>query len=406
VIIGIVKKALIRRVSAAGLWSACLLFALTSPVRSAETWKSDDIGQGTPTGSSQVDNADNSLTIRGGGPDIWDKADGFHYVYQTVTGNAEFIARLRSLVDTADWAKIGLMVRQDNTEGSPYAMITQTPEKGVGFLYRATADGMCNYNINQNNGGPVWLRVVRNGTIVSGYDSQDGINWTLRGVVRLPLSDPVEIGMAVCSRSANVLCAATFDHISLKSDVSFSPASSWKDKDVGNTPVAGGVLSQKDECDLFGSGGDLWDTADSFHFLSRPLSGDGSIVVRVKDIINTNWWAKAGITFRENDSPGSRQVSLLLTPGNGLMFARRKVNDSPMVAQYFSAITPLWLKLTREGNVFSAYKSANGTDWRLLGKETLEMQSPIECGPVISSKTTDGLGGASFDHVMFQGESQ
>ena len=88
------------------------------------------------------------------------------------------------------------------------------------------------------------------------------------------------------------------------------------------------------------------------------------------------------------------------------MFTRRKVKDSPMVAQYFSAINPLWLKLTREGDVFSAFNSTNGTDWRLLGKETLGMQSPIECGLVVSPKTTDGLGGASFDHVMFQGEAQ
>jgi len=47
-------------------------------------------------------------TISGSGTDIWDFADGFHYLYQPWTGNGEIIARVNSVGNTDPWAKASL----------------------------------------------------------------------------------------------------------------------------------------------------------------------------------------------------------------------------------------------------------------------------------------------------------
>lgn len=382
--------------------SVGLVFILCLHAEAVGTWKSEDIGQVSPAGSSHVDDQTKILTIKGGGWDIEGTTDAFQYVYQTASGNAELIAHLRSLDDTADWAKVGLMVRQSSDEGSTFAMMTQSPERGLGFLYRLKPNGGCGVDQFNNNGAPVWLRVVKDGNVVSGYDSPDGVKWTCRGAVRLPLSGPVEIGMAVCSRTTAALCTAAFDHVTLNSESSFAPSKGWVEKDVGETPIPGGVHCEGDECNLFASGSDIWDASDSFHFLSRPLQGDGAIIVCIKDILNTDAYAKAGIMFREDDTPDSRQVSLLMMPGQGPSFLRRKVKGGWGLHLDFSGVTPLWLKLTRGGDIFTASISTDGTDWRFMGKDAVPMNRKIEYGLVLSPKRTDKLGMAAFDHLSAQ----
>ncbi len=77
----------------------------------------------------------------------------------------------------------------------------------------------------------------------------------------------------------------------------------WTHDDVGNVGVEGDASFLNDNFNLLASGGDIWENADAFHFASRPLVGDGSIIARVVSIQYTDPWAKAGVMLRENNSP-------------------------------------------------------------------------------------------------------
>jgi hypothetical protein len=58
------------------------------------------------------------------------------------------------------------------------------------------------------------VRLVRQGNIVTGYNSPDGINWTLRGSVTLSsLPSTVYIGLAVSSLNDGLLGTAVFDNV-------------------------------------------------------------------------------------------------------------------------------------------------------------------------------------------------
>ena len=66
----------------------------------------------------------------------------------------------------------------------------------------------------------------------------------------------------------------------------------------------------------------IWNTSNQFVFVSTPLQRDGSIVARVRDLQNTDPWAKAGL-MRESLEPGARHASIFVTPGQGVAFQRR-----------------------------------------------------------------------------------
>ena len=67
---------------------------------------------------------------------------------------------------------------------------------------------------------------------------------------------------------------------------------------------------------------------DSFFFVHRTLTGNGSITVPVTSLTGvidgqageysgTQPWAKAGVIMKENLSPGSPYAAVLVTPGHG-----------------------------------------------------------------------------------------
>src|SRR5260370_15271954 len=59
-----------------------------------------------------------------------------------------------------------------------------------------------------------------------------------------------------------------------------------------------------------------------------------------------------------------------------------------------------WIKLTRSGNVFRMYSSADGANWLQLGaSQTVSMAQNVYVGLAVSSRTTSSLATATFDNV-------
>jgi hypothetical protein len=82
---------------------------------------------------------------------------------------------------------------------------------------------------------PIWLRLTRVGSSISGYFSTNGVNWRQIGVAQtIPLANNARVGFAATGRSG--LCTATFDNLSLTPSMRatlISEGSSWKYNDTG-----------------------------------------------------------------------------------------------------------------------------------------------------------------------------
>jgi len=113
------------------------------------------------------------------------------------------------------------------------------------------------------------------------------------------------------------------------------------------------------------SGADIWNAADEFRFACKRLSGNGSIVAKVESLGNTNGWAKAGVMIRESLDPGSKMAYMVATPGQGVSFGWRQIASDTNCGQVQQASVqiPVWVKLTRTGDAFTAQYSADGKTW-------------------------------------------
>ena len=72
-------------------------------------------------------------------------------------------------------------------------------------------------------------------------------------------------------------------------------AAPWVSQDVTDIPLDGiaGVLG--DRFVIQAAGADIWSTADKFHFVNQPITGDIQITARILGLDNTNIGAKTGV---------------------------------------------------------------------------------------------------------------
>src|SRR5205085_10068971 len=94
------------------------------------------------------------------------------------------------------------------------------------------------------------------------------------------------------------------------------PPGNWRAGDVGAVGAAGSSSESGGVVTMTGAGGDIWESADAFHFRSQRLTGDGAIIACVASMGNTHPWAKVGVMFREDLTPGSREVMAFITPAS------------------------------------------------------------------------------------------
>ena len=69
------------------------------------------------------------------------------------------------------------------------------------------------------------------------------------------------------------------------------------------------------------AGHDIWDNADDFRFAHKTLTGNGSIVVKVESLVNTNGWAKAGVMIRQSLDADSKFVYFIVSFGRASPWA-------------------------------------------------------------------------------------
>jgi len=156
---------------------------------------------------------------------------------------------------------------------------------------------------------------------------------------------------------------------------------------------------------MSGGGTDIWGTADQFRFAYKQLSGNGSITAKVLSVSNTNAWAKAGVMIRDSLNANSMYANAVVTPTSGVAFQRRLATGGSATGDTQAGIAaPQWVRVTRNGNTFTADYSANGTTWTALGtQQTIAMQSNAYIGLALTSHDASAICVAQFSNVSTTG---
>ncbi|MBF4484961.1 family 16 glycosylhydrolase [Flavobacterium sp. CSZ] len=174
-------------------------------------WISSDLGDVNPAG--EATHASGTFTIKGSGTDIWESSDQFQFVNQSITGDAEIIAKVNSLTNTNTYAKAGVMFRETLTPSSKHAMTDITAAAGVEFLSRDTVSGITTAQTATGT-APKWLRVTRAGNVFTSYTSDNGSTWTQLGTPRtIVMANTIYVGMAVTSHANGTLATGVFSDV-------------------------------------------------------------------------------------------------------------------------------------------------------------------------------------------------
>jgi len=197
----------------------------------------------------------------------------------------------------------------------------------------------------------------------------------------------------------------------------FVPAQNWtiNGADTLSLWVQGApapFMQNGDTITMSAAGTDIWGTADDFRYAFKTLTGDGSIVVKVESLVNTNVWAKAGVMIRQSLDEDSKFVYFIQSFGSGVSLGWRATPAAAAASIPATAgiTAPQWVKLTRKGDVFTAQYSANGTTWTDLkaadgtvASTAVVMSNPVYVGLCVTSHNVAATTTAVMSGVAITG---
>jgi regulation of enolase protein 1 (concanavalin A-like superfamily) len=184
-------------------------------------WQTQDVGSVGQTGSASYSNG--VFTVAGAGADIWGSADGFRYVYQSLSGDGTITARLTAMQNTNTYAKAGVMLRESLAANAAHVMLDARPNGGIEFMKRATTGGATSYLAGATQPAPAWLRLSRSGSTVTASVSADGSTWTAVGTTAVTFGSTAYVGILVCSHTTTALNTSTFDNVTVSGDTAPPP---------------------------------------------------------------------------------------------------------------------------------------------------------------------------------------
>lgn len=207
---------------------------------------------------------------------------------------------------------------------------------------------------------------------------------------------PVQVQVTdACGNSTNVVAM-----IEVTEDTGIKAP--WDHDNIGNTANGDASHSPCEGTYTVTSSGFSMTNSDVAHFVYVELCGDGEITARVINVNPANGWG--GVMVRENLLPGSRKVALKTALNNTI---RREIRATPNTAYQLqqSAVTPgpVWMRITRAGNMFTLYSSPNGVQWQFQGSANLNAGNCVLMGIYAESTNNNLAISAMFDEVSVSG---
>lgn len=173
--------------------------------------------------------------------------------------------------------------------------------------------------------------------------------------------------------------------------------------DIGNPGAAGGFVYSNGFYTLRGSGEDIQDTADDFHFAHAPMIGDGQIIARLTSLAAANSTAEAGVMIRETLDAGSMHAFLRLDTKTNAVFRRRLSSGTFSLETPTMATNHTWLRLMRQGDTFIGHSSSNGVDWQYVWFSTVSMSNQVHVGLAVTAHQYSLMATGTFDNVSITG---
>jgi hypothetical protein len=185
-------------------------FTVTSQPLPA-SWLDQDVGSVGLAGSASY--ANGTFTVAGAGlGTFFSNSDGFHFVYQPLSGDGTIVARV---VQGSSSAQTGIMIRETLDAGANHVYLFDY-SSAIWMTERTSTGASSSYQSLASAALPYWIKLTRSGNVFTMYGAPDGVTWLQLGSSQtVSMAQSVYVGLAVSSRSTSSLATATFDNVSV-----------------------------------------------------------------------------------------------------------------------------------------------------------------------------------------------
>jgi len=158
--------------------------------------------------------------------------------------------------------------------------------------------------------------------------------------------------------------------------------------DVGKVDHPGFAAfdAQKKEYRVTGSGANIWENADAFHFVWNQLSGDVSITARIEFAgQGGNKHRKACLMIRQGLEADAAYADVAVH-GDGLVSLQFRKKAGEVTAEVQSPLrSPAAVRLERKGDTFTLAVSRDGKAFEKVGSATIVLSGAVYVGLAVSS---------------------
>jgi hypothetical protein len=173
-------------------------------------WQTKDIGATGLTGN--VSESNGVYTVRGAGR-ISGTSDSFRFVYQTLSGDGEIKLRLNSIQTGNTNGSFGVMIRESLSPNAKYAFMGVSQDLKYRWQRRSSSGGSTASTVSSATTPPnTWVRLLRTGSTLVGYQSTNGTNWTKVSSRNITMATNIYVGFVVASGSTNAQNTAVFSN--------------------------------------------------------------------------------------------------------------------------------------------------------------------------------------------------
>jgi TolB protein len=174
--------------------------------------------------------------------------------------------------------------------------------------------------------------------------------------------------------------------------------------DIGTTKPGSSVYDPAAKAyKVTGGGADMWFAADDFHFDWVKLRGDVTITA---DIAFTpqpaQQLAKAVLIVRQSLDPASAYADVAIHGDGHITLQYRATTANQTEDKTAPEHKATRLKLTRKGNVFTAYAQKPDGSMDAFATYTLPMTGDVYVGLGVCAHDANGLATATFSNVSVE----
>ncbi|MFN8006260.1 MAG: S8 family serine peptidase [Terriglobia bacterium] len=153
-------------------------------------WINRWIGDSAGYNHNGYDNGEGGLVISTLPGNLGGKQDQAQFSFQYLKGNGQILA----YISRASY-KAGVMIREDLSGGSPFALMGWSNESGILFEFRSERDSESRKKAVAQNSFNTWVKLVRSGSTLRGYNSTDAIHWNLIGEATIDFPETILVGV-------------------------------------------------------------------------------------------------------------------------------------------------------------------------------------------------------------------